>query len=277
MKIRFIRRILNSLYRLSQRIEKISSDIVDAIIRFRALLAIVISLGIVFLILYFLNINIRNRSEHVLTYLFFGIVTVLGFFLAYRILFYIRPVLNMQQYVEYLTEILKRTTSDSELIILAATPNPGLAEYLEDNRNRGHYYQKYKDILIRRVKDCGLMISYHILPFNNAADGSINLVDGSPMMKFLDPFMNNIEDEEQKGLYKTELLGLMNEIAAVLKPTSPVTRDGNRGLIAIYHPSMGFIGVYDGTGGVLRVRGATTGEPVFLTVIKEVINLVIKK
>jgi hypothetical protein len=183
----------------------------------------------------------------------------------------------MQQYVEYLTEILKRTTSDDELIILAATPNPGLAEYLEENRNRSHYYHKYKDLLIKRVNDCGSKIRYHILPYNNIADGDINLVNNSPMMKFLEPFMSNIEEDEQRGAYKAELISLMKEIAAVLKPTSPVIRDGNKGLIAIYHPSMGFIGVYDATGGVLRVRGATTGEPVFLSVIKEVIDIVIKK
>jgi len=74
----------------------------------------------------------HQRAEHIPTYLLFGVATVLGFFISHRVLQYVRPVTGMEEYVDYLTEVLQKTMPGERLVILAATPNPGLAEYLSD-------------------------------------------------------------------------------------------------------------------------------------------------
>lgn len=252
-------------------------DITDFILTWRHFLILAFIVGVGVLILYFLNINLKGKIEHVPTYLFFGIITVFGFLLGYRILFYVRPVVDMEQYVKYLTTILKDTTPQDELIILASTPNPGLRDYLESNKDQNHYYRRYVDAL-DRVKNYS-SIQYRVLPYDQVRDdGTIELKDDSPMMQFLQPFLRNLKNDEMRNEYKTMLRQLLENIKNIVIPEAPLIKGNNKeakskGILIIYHPRMGFIGVYDATGGILKIRGVRVGESVFLGVLKDIVQL----
>lgn len=252
-------------------------DLVDSILTWKHLLLVVFFVGVVFLILYFLNINMKGKIEHAPTYLFFGIITVFGFLLGYRILFYVRPVINMEQYVKYLTDVLKDTTRGDKLIVLASTPNPGFSDYLESNKDENHYYHKYEKVLKDCAKRCP-SIEYRILPYGEVKEGVIiELDENSPMMQFLQPFLKNLKTKEEKQSYKKQLKRLLEDIQCIVKPTAAPIEDKNKGVLIISHPRMGFMGVHDVTGGVLKIRGVKVGESVFLRVLEDIVELLTKK
>jgi hypothetical protein len=241
-----------------RRIEHFFERAVDSLIRWKYLLVIVVTGGLGALIHYYFDNSFH--VEHIPTYLFFGIASVLGFFISYRILFYIKPVLSMEQYLEYLIEILKNTTLDDELIILASTPNPGLSEFIELGKPQHHNYLEYKYLLTKKINE-NKHIKYRILQYDS-------MKSDCPMMKFLEDFLKNL-NAEQRAAYLTELKRLMEDIESALEPTAPQIND-KKGFLIIYHPRMGFMGVYDAQGGVLKIRGVKVGEAIFLNILKEV-------
>jgi len=204
-------------------------------------------------------------------------VTSLGFFVSYMVLHYIRPITGMREYVEFLTYVLEHTIPGDELVILASTPNPGLAEYLMSNREHGHYYLRYVEKLKEKVqtynKNGEQKIRYRILPYGSPFPARGDDLDtNSKMMQFLQPFIGELEISMQK-VYKDETVALMNSIKTAIDPTAPVL-DGSKGFLIISHNSMGFLGVYSAQSGILTIRGMKIFESLFLKVLKEICALI---
>lgn len=245
---------------------------VDWLIKQRWLLSVMVCATVVVVVRYIFKR--QSRDEDWPSYLVFGIATVLGFFVSYMVLHYVRPISGMKEYVEYLVEVLQRTMQDEELIVLASTPNPGLSDYLlaSETEQPGHYYQRYKCALSAALER-GARITYRILPWGERFPQSLGELDeNTPLMRFCAPFIARLPIA-RKERYKEELLTLMGRARKALRPTSPVIKD-SKGFLVIWHETRGFFGVYDATGGELRIRGIKILEPLFLTILREVCELI---
>lgn len=261
---------------------RITIKSIDKIIHFKYLLFTVLLLTMFCIVHYFiLIIQKTSISEHIFTYLLFGLVTVVAFFFSYRIYNLIQPTETVEDYLDFLNKILKDTFPEDDLLILASTPNPGLTDYLKGDRITKEKYQTYKDLLFECVKQrtTGKM-AYRVLELYDEDSKVIKdniekddwdidkFIDEatSPMLQFLRPFIKKFKKSLEKKKYLSELTSQLNEISSIIEFSSPIMNQ--KGFLIIYHPRYGFIGVYDAEGGVLKIRGSKITDKVFLETLK---------